>query len=70
MGDLVLLIMVGTSIWIFFDAKSIGVKKGQVSGLGNMGPGMWFLASLLLWIVAFPLYLTKRNEFKKINGKA
>ncbi len=37
--------------------------------MGNMGPISWFLACLLIWIVAFPFYLAKRGEFKRINGK-
>lgn len=69
MDGLILLIILGTSIWVFFDAKAIGVKKGQVKGLANLGPGGWLVGSLLLWIVAFPLYLAKRGEFKRINQK-
>jgi len=69
MEGLVWLIILGTSIWVLFDAKSIGVKKGQVKGLGNMGPWGWFFACLLIWIIAFPLYLAKRPEFKRINQK-
>lgn len=66
---LILLIIIGTSIWVFVDAKTIGIKKGQVKGLFNMGPVGWLVACLLLWIVAFPVYLAKRGEFKKINIK-
>lgn len=68
--DVVIMIMViATSIWVLVDAKTIGVKKGQIKGLANMGPVGWFLVCLLLWIVGFPVYLAKRGEFKKINGK-
>lgn len=63
------LIILGTSVWIFFDAKSIGVKKGQVKGLADLGPGGWLVGSLLLWIIVFPMYLFKRGEFKRINQK-
>jgi len=38
MGALVWLLIVATSIWVVADAKSIGVKTGQIEGLGNMGP--------------------------------
>jgi hypothetical protein len=62
--------MIGTSIWVLFDAKSIGVQKGQMKGIGNMGPWGWFFCSLLLWIVAFPVYLAKRGDYKRINNKA
>ncbi len=67
---ILLIIVVGTSIWVFFDATSIGVKKGQVAGLANMGPGGWLIASLLLWIIAFPLYLAYRGKFKAANQKS
>ncbi len=58
-----------SSIWVLVDAKSIGVKKGQLKGFANLGPWGWFFACLLLWIVGFPLYLSKRSVLKKINGK-
>ncbi len=67
MNKLGFLIVVGTSIWVLIDAKSIGVEKGQIEGLGNMGPWGWFFACLLLWIGGFPFYLAKRSEYKKIN---
>jgi hypothetical protein len=66
---IVLLIVIGTSIWVLFDASSIGVKKGQVKGLCDMDPTGWFVVCLLLWIVGFPAYLAKRAEFKRINQK-
>jgi hypothetical protein len=62
------LLVLVTSIRVFVDAKKIGVKKGQVEGLANMGPGGWLVACLLLWIVAFPLYLLKRPAFKHAAG--
>jgi hypothetical protein len=68
--SLILLIILGTSIWVFFDARSIGVKKGQVKGIADMGPTGWFFACLLLWIIAFPLYLSKRSAFKTANQKS
>ena len=52
------LIVLGTSIWVLVDAKTIGVKKGQIEGSGNMGPWGWFFACVLLWIICFPFYLT------------
>ena len=66
MGDIILLLVVGTSIWVGVDAKTIGVKKGQIEGMGNMGPLGWFFVCLLFWIVGFPFYLAKRGEFKKL----
>lgn len=69
MDALILIVVLGTSIWVAVDAATIGVKSGQIKGLGNMGPAGWFFACLLIWIVGFPFYLAKRPEFKRINGK-
>ena len=56
--------MLATSIWVFIDARKIGVRKGLVTGLANLSPVGWLVASLLIWIVAFPLYLAKRETFR------
>ena len=57
--------VIGTSLWVLFDSVSIGVKKGGIKGFFDMGPAGWFFSCLLLWIVAFPVYLAKRNEYKQ-----
>ena len=62
------IIVMATSVWVLIDAKTIGVKKGQIQGMGNIGPWGWFFACLLLWIIGFPFYLAKRSEFKRINS--
>ncbi|MEN6469270.1 MAG: SHOCT domain-containing protein [Smithella sp.] len=59
-----ILIVVVSAIWVVIDAKNIGVKKGLVTGLGNMGPWSWFFVTLLLWIIGFPMYLYYRGKFK------
>lgn len=69
-GDVVLVVVVVSAIWVYFDAKAIGVKKGQVSGFADMGPVGWFFVTLLLWIIGLPLYLVKRSEFKRVNATA
>jgi hypothetical protein len=60
---IILLVVVGTSIWVVADASHIGVRKGLVTGVCDMGPAGWVIACLLLWIVAFPMYLAKRAAF-------
>jgi hypothetical protein len=67
---IILLIIIGTSIWVFFDARNIGVKKtGEKAQTGkfqaDMGPVGWAICCLLLWIVAFPLYLYVRPGYKR-----
>jgi hypothetical protein len=57
-------VVLGTSIWMAADAAQLDYDKRDVRGLAAMGPVSWMFAGLLLWIVAFPLYLLKRNELK------
>jgi hypothetical protein len=61
----VLFVVVATSVWVLIDANNIGVRKGLITGMGDMSAGMWFVASLLLWIIAFPMYLIKRGDLKR-----
>lgn len=42
------LIVLGTTIWVFIDTKKIGVQKGQIKGILNMGRTGWTLATLFL----------------------
>jgi hypothetical protein len=65
------LVVVGTAIWVGFDAHAIGARKGLTGPVKSgqlstdMGPGGWFAITLLLWIVGFPLYLAKRESIRK-----
>ncbi len=68
MGKIVWIIVLTTSIWVLGDAQTIGVKKGQIRGVADMGPWAWFFACLFCWIIGFPTYLAKRNEYKRINS--
>jgi len=68
MDALIIIVIVASSIWVYFDAKAIGVQKGQIKGITDMGPGGWFCVSLLLWIVGFPAWLAMRGKYKQINS--
>lgn len=59
----VLVVVVATAIWVYFDAKSLGVTRGD--GALSANPSGWLLVTLVLWIVGFPLYLAMRPEFKR-----
>lgn len=63
---LITLIIVGSSLWVLIDAKRLGIRKGLVQGLANLGPWGWFWGSLLLWIIVFPLYLFRRVQLKAL----
>ena len=60
MEAVIIIIVLGTSIWVAFDASSIGAGKRS----GTTGPAAWFVFCLLLWIVGFPVYLASRSKIK------
>ncbi|MFW6016663.1 MAG: hypothetical protein ACOCRK_09515 [bacterium] len=60
------LIMILSSLWVLYDAKKIGLKKGQVKGFLDIGYIGWFLACLFGWLLAFPLYLFNRRKLMNI----
>ncbi|MDD2709716.1 MAG: hypothetical protein PHV34_17145 [Verrucomicrobiae bacterium] len=64
---IIFLVVLGTSIWVYIDARNIGVKKGQLKGVADMGPIGWLAVCLGLWIVGFPYYLLVRSQYKKLN---
>jgi hypothetical protein len=64
------LVAIGTSVWVGVDASSLQVKRTG-SGFLDMSALGWLFACLLIWIIAFPLYLSKRPEYKRArNGNA
>lgn len=68
MGEIYWIAVIASSIWVLVDAKTIGVRKGLIPGMGNMGPWGWCVACVGLWIIAFPFYLAKRPEFKRLTN--
>ena len=68
MFNVIFFTIIFTSILVLHDARAIGVRKGQIQGLGDMGPWGWFFTCLFFWIVGFPFYLFKRREYMRING--
>ena len=70
MGFVILAAIVGTSLWVYFDARWIGVcSTGAPRRLLklslDMEPVDWLISCLLLWAIAFPAYVIKRPEFKR-----
>jgi hypothetical protein len=49
-ADLLVLAVLVTSVWVFFDAPNIGESR------------LWALGFLALWILAFPWYLAVRSR--------
>lgn len=61
----VFIIVCACAIWVLFDAKRIGAERGLVRGFGDLSPIGWAVATLGLWIVAFPAYLIYRPRIRR-----
>ncbi len=58
--------IVATAVLIAIEASQLGMGSLPVeNGKKGSGPAAWFVASLLMWILAFPLYLSKRRWYGK-----
>lgn len=62
-------IVIASAVWMCVDSYQLGYKKEDVKGLAAIGPLGWLFSGLLLWIVAFPLYLLKRHELKEAGAQ-
>jgi cytochrome b561 len=56
--EVILLIVLGTTIWIGVDAHQRDFSDSQFASK----TWHWVVGSLLLWIVVFPVYLAKRSS--------
>lgn len=63
LGLLIAVVVTISAIWVYRDATKNGIGK-QADGRGffNLSAGGWATVTLLLWIVAFPCYLVKRED--------
>src|SRR5438128_6804904 len=59
LGVLLLLVVVGTTIWVGIDA---GGRDWSQASAEARSAGGWVLLCLLLWIVFFPMYLAQRGR--------
>ena len=55
--------ILGTSLWIAVDSSKIQLRRYR-SGI-SYGPVVLFFGSLLVWIVAFPWYLSMRYKIQR-----
>ena len=64
MGIKMLLFIVTTSIWVFFDARLIRARSRAVRGIFNPEPASWMLFCLIFWGAGFMIYLIHRKKIK------
>jgi len=63
---LLLLVVLATDVWVYQDSGS-RLSRGEpvtvtFGPFRLENPTVWFVACLLLWILAFPLYLVARGQ--------
>jgi hypothetical protein len=58
MTAFIFVLVVGTSIWVGVDASK---REWGDDSFAN-STGKWVIGSLLLWIVVFPVYLSRRGR--------
>lgn len=63
----VVLMVLGTSIWVWFDARGLMARipddeRKKISGLAT-SPAGWAIGCILLWILVFPRYLFVRKKY-------
>jgi hypothetical protein len=63
-GTIITLVLLWTSLWMYLESRKFGYDKRDIQGMAAIGPRGWFFGGLLLWIVAFPLYLASREKLK------
>lgn len=65
-ATLIAIVVTASALWVYWDATNqrIGRIKGR-KGLFNMSAEAWALATLFLWVIAFPAYLIKRDSLRE-----
>jgi hypothetical protein len=61
-------VCVASSTWVYVDARTIGVARGQAPGALDLGPRGWLVACLVGWLIVFPAYLMMRDDYRRANG--
>ncbi|MBI4864056.1 MAG: HEAT repeat domain-containing protein [Candidatus Riflebacteria bacterium] len=56
-----------TALWVVLDATLIGVTRAREKGVRNLPPWGWMLLCAALWEIAFPAYLLRREDVRRVN---
>jgi hypothetical protein len=64
MDQFMFLLIVGTTVWVGFDAQELQMRRGRLGGGPiDMGTRSWVVCCLLLWVITFPCYLVARRKY-------
>jgi hypothetical protein len=61
MVGLLLLVVIGSAVWVGFDSSGRDFTTGKRWVMAK-GPVGWVLGCLVLWIIFFPAYLAMRSR--------
>lgn len=61
--DIIFVVVTGSALWVYYDAtkNKIGSIPGEKE-FTNANAESWATSTLLLWIIAFPIYLFNRSQ--------
>jgi hypothetical protein len=61
------LAILGSVIWVGFDAHTLGMKRGRLGGgTLDMGVASWIICCLFIWVIAFPCYIVARGRYQSM----
>lgn len=65
---LVAIVVIGTAIWVDQDARKLVAAGATKAQMGGNSPLMWSVGTILVWIIVFPWYLSKRGQVQRELG--
>ncbi|HEX8830838.1 MAG TPA: hypothetical protein VF705_06720 [Longimicrobium sp.] len=54
--------VIGTALWVYFDAKKLDLGRYRT---GLINPEVVTIGCFLMWIIAFPWYLSARHRITR-----
>jgi hypothetical protein len=68
MSSIIWLVVVGAAVWVGFDARSLGVRRGRLGGgVIDMSVFSWVVCCIFLFLIAFPCYLVARSKYQAMR---
>jgi hypothetical protein len=64
----VVIVVLGTAIWVDRDARKLIAAGATKQQLGGSSPIVWGIGTILVWIIVFPWYLSKRGKIQRELG--
>jgi hypothetical protein len=69
MDIIIIIVWLGTSILVAFDAKKNQITSSDKPYSTNNGALAWFFLCVVVWIIAFPYYLLRRRKIMRLRNE-